>query len=130
MDPSALRRMSGLAGSKSPLLPTADLICSNHWIGLCRENPYKLEANKAEYRALSPRSVWLNSFDRFFMFSYALQLHKAGIVVRRYGAGSVSVIVPKFNYRDAYEIATGIGLIAPPSLIPDILVQEELGGNS
>lgn len=110
------------------MTPTADLICSNHWIGLCRENPYKLEANKAEYRALSPRAVWLNSFDRFFMFSYALQLHKAGIVVRRYGAGSVTVIVPKFNYRDAYEIATGIGLIAPPSLIPDILVQEELGG--
>lgn len=110
------------------MTPTADIIASNHWIGLCRENPYKLEANQAAYRALSPRAVWLNSFDRFMMLSYAIKLHKSGIVVRKYGAGSVFAVVPKYNYRDAYEIATSIGLVAPPSLIGDILVQEEFGG--
>lgn len=68
----------------------------------------------------------MTAIDRFMMFTYALQLHRAGITVKRYGAGSVMVVVPDGNYRDAYEIASSIGLIAPTTLVNDILVQEEL----
>jgi hypothetical protein len=106
------------------MTPTAEIISSNHWIGLSRENPFRLEPGKQ--RAISPRAAWITAIDRFLMFTYALQLHRAGIVVKRYGAGNVLVIVPDGNYRDAYEIATGIGLIAPTTLVNDILVQEEL----
>jgi len=106
------------------MTPTAELIFSNHWIGLSRENPFRLEPGKQ--RAISPRAAWMTAIDRFMMFTYALQLHRAGLTVKRYGAGSVMVIVPDGNYRDAYEIATSIGLIAPTTLVNDILVQEEL----
>lgn len=108
------------------MTPTAEIICSNHWIGLSRENPFRLEPGKQ--RAISPRAAWITAIDRFMMFTYALQLHRAGITVKRYGAGNVMVIVPDGNYRDAYEIATGIGLIAPTTLVNDIMVQEELQG--
>ncbi len=108
------------------MTPTAEIISSNHWIGLSRENPFRLEPGKQ--RAISPRAAWITAIDRFMMFTYALQLHRTGITVKRYGAGSVLVIVPDGNYRDAYEIATGIGLIAPATLVNDILVQEELQG--
>lgn len=106
------------------MTPTAEVIASNHWIGLSRENPFRLEPGKQ--RAISPRAAWMTAIDRFVMFTYALQLHRAGIAVKRYGAGNVLVIVPDGNYRDAYEIATGIGLVAPTTLINDIQVQEEL----
>lgn len=106
------------------MTPTAEIISSNHWIGLSRENPFRLEPGKQ--RAISPRAAWITAIDRFVMFTYALQLHRAGIAVKRYGAGNVLVIVPDGNYRDAYEIATGIGLVAPTTLVNDILVQEEL----
>lgn len=108
------------------MTPTAEIIASNHWISLARENPYRLEPNKPDFRAHSPRAAWITAIDRFVMFTYALQLHRAGIVIRKYGAGSVTVVVPKHNYRDAYEIATAVGLMAPPFLITDIQVQEEL----
>jgi hypothetical protein len=68
----------------------------------------------------------MTAIDRFLMFTYALQLHRAGVAIRRYGAGAVTVVVPKHNYRDAYEIATSIGLIAPPGLVADIETQDEL----
>lgn len=108
------------------MTPSAEIVSTNHWIGLSRENPYKLEAGKPEARAHSPRAAWITAIDRFLMFTYALQLHRAGIAIRKYGAGSVTAIVPKHNYRDAYEIATAVGLIGPPNLVTDILVQEEL----
>ncbi|KVR89543.1 hypothetical protein C3743_39920 [Burkholderia contaminans] len=111
------------------LSPSAEIIASNHWIGLSRENPFRLEPNKPALRAHSPRATWITSIDRFVMFTYALQLHRAGIAVRRYGAGAVTTVVPKHNYRDAYEIATAIGLSGPPSIVGDILVQEELQGH-
>ncbi|MBP8275304.1 MAG: hypothetical protein KAX55_00225 [Propionivibrio sp.] len=106
------------------MTPTAEIISSNHWIGLSRENPFRLEPGKQ--RAISPRAAWITAIDRFMMFTYALQLHRAGIAVKRYGAGNVQAVVPDGNYRDAYEIATSVGLIAPTTLVNDILVQEEL----
>lgn len=39
------------------------------------------------------------------MFGYALQLYRNGISVRRYGAGRVTAIVPKFNYEESYQIS-------------------------
>lgn len=60
------------------------------------------------------------------MFTYALQLHKAGFAIRKYGAGSVTCLVPKHNFKDAYDIASSIGLLAPPNMSPDIEVQEDL----
>ncbi|WP_285311263.1 hypothetical protein [Stenotrophomonas maltophilia] len=113
--------------SLQAMTPTAEIVASNHWIGLCRENPYQLEKiREATKRALSPRAVWLNAFDRFLMFTYAKQLYRAGISVRRYGAGRVNVLVPKYNYREAYEIATSVGLLAPPTVSTDVLIQEEM----
>lgn len=108
------------------MTPTAEIITSNHWLGLVKENCYRLEPKSADHRAISPRAAWMTAIDRFLMFTYALQLHRAGIVIRRYGAGAVTVMVPKHNYRDAYEIASAVGLIAPPTLINDIEVQDEL----
>jgi len=108
------------------MTPSAEVIASNHWIGLARENCFRLEPKSTEYRAIAPRAAWMTAIDRFVMFTYALQLHRAGIAIRRYGAGAVTVIVPKHNYRDAYEIATSIGLIAPPGLVADIETQDEL----
>jgi len=108
------------------MTPTAEIITTNHWLGLARENCYKLEPKSNEARAVSPRAAWLTAIDRFVMFTYSLQLHRAGIVIRRYGAGAVTALIPKHNYRDAYEIASAVGLIAPPTLINDIEVQEEL----
>lgn len=110
------------------LSPTAEIVASNHWIGLSRENPFRLEPTKPALRAHSPRATWITAIDRFVMFTYALQLHRAGIAVRRYGAGAVTAVVPKHNYRDAYEIATAIGLSGPPTIVDDILVQQELQG--
>ena len=74
----------------------------------------------------SARAAWLCATDRLIMFTYALQLHAAGIVVRKYGAGAVTVVVPKHNYREIYERATSIGLLAPLQLINDVEVQDEL----
>lgn len=108
------------------MTPTAEIIASNHWLGLARENCYRLEPKNNDARAVSPRAAWMTAIDRFLMFTYALQLHRAGIVVRRYGAGAVTALVPKHNYRDAYEIASAVGLIAPPTLVSDIEVQDEL----
>ncbi|MDH0342009.1 hypothetical protein [Chromobacterium haemolyticum] len=108
------------------MTPTAEIITSNHWLGLVKENCYRLEPKSTDHRAISPRAAWMTAIDRFLMFTYALQLHRAGIVIRRYGAGAVTVMVPKHNYRDAYEIASAVGLIAPPTLINDIEVQDEL----
>lgn len=107
------------------MTPSAEIIASNHWIGLSRENPYRLEAQK-EGRAHSPRATWITAYDRFLMFTHALKLHYAGLAVKRYGAGAVTVVVPKHNYRDAYELATGAGLLAPPFVANDIEVQEDL----
>ncbi len=121
-DTCALPRFSHMQA----MTPTAEIISSNHWIGLSRENPYRLEPGKQ--RAISPRAAWMTAIDRFMMFTYALQLHRAGITVKRYGAGSVMAIVPDGNYRDAYEIATGVGLLAPTTLVNDVLIQEELQG--
>lgn len=108
------------------MTPTAEVIATNHWLGLARENCYKLEPKANDARAVSPRAAWLTAVDRFVMFTYGLQLHRAGIVIRRYGAGAITTLIPKHNYRDAYEIASAVGLIAPPSLVSDINVQEEL----
>lgn len=108
------------------MTPTAELIASNHWVGLARENPYQMEAGKPENRALSPRATWINALDRFLMFGYALQLYRNGISVRRYGAGRITAIVPKFNYRECYEVASAIGLLAPPTIAPDIGIQQGL----
>jgi hypothetical protein len=108
------------------MTPTAEILVTNHWLGLAKENCYRLEPKSTDHRAVSPRAAWLTAIDRFYMFTYALQLHRAGMVIRRYGAGAVTVMIPKHNYRDAYEIASAVGLIAPPSLINDIEVQDEL----
>lgn len=106
--------------------PTAEIICSNHWVSLCRENPYTFERNQADQRVLSPRAVWLNAMDRFYCFTYAVQLHRAGVLVKRYGAGTVSCIVPKFNYRQVYEAACSIGLLSPSKIVSEILMQGDL----
>ncbi|MGX9960618.1 hypothetical protein ACW0US_17870 [Xanthomonas euvesicatoria] len=111
------------------MTPTAELIATNHWISLARENPYNLEQVRSPAeRALSPRAAWLNAMDRFMMYTYAIQLYKAGITVRRYGAGRVTVVVPKYSYRDCYEIASAVGLLAPPTVSTDIHIQDELQG--
>ena len=107
------------------MTPTADIIASNHWIGLARSNPWSLE-RKDKGRAWSPRAIWLNAIDRFLAFTYALRLYRAGIAVYRYGAGRITAIVPKYHYRDAYEVATSCGLLAPPSIAPDIRIQKGL----
>ncbi|MGH8156555.1 MAG: hypothetical protein ACREPQ_00415 [Rhodanobacter sp.] len=107
------------------MTPSAEILASNHWIGLSRENPYRLEAQK-DGRAHSPRATWITAYDRFLMFTHALKLHYAGLAVKRYGAGAVTVVVPKHNYRDAYELATATGLLAPPYVANDIEVQEDL----
>ncbi|NMX77606.1 hypothetical protein HBO23_32075 [Pseudomonas sp. WS 5532] len=111
------------------MAPTAELISMNHWIGLTRENCYRLEPKSTEYRAISPRAAWMTAIDRFMMFTYALQLHRAGIIIRKYGAGGVTCLIPKHNFKDAYEIAASIGLISPPNISSDIEVQEELQGH-
>ncbi|MBB3923895.1 hypothetical protein [Xanthomonas arboricola] len=111
------------------MTPTAEIIASNHWISLARENPYNLEQVRSpQERALSPRAAWLNAMDRFMMYTYAIQLYRAGITVRRYGAGRVTAVVPKYNYRDTYEIASTIGLLAPPTISTDIRIQDGLQG--
>lgn len=107
------------------MTPSAEILASNHWIGLSRENPYRLEAQK-DGRAHSPRATWITACDRFLMFTHALKLHRSGLAVKRYGAGAVTVVVPKHNYRDAYELATAAGLLAPPNIANDIEVQEDL----
>jgi hypothetical protein len=107
------------------MTPSAEVIATNHWIGLSRENPYRMESQR-EGRAYSPRATWITAFDRFLMFTHALKLHHAGLAVKRYGAGAVTVVVPKHNYRDAYELATAVGLLAPPYMPNDIEVQEDL----
>lgn len=112
--------------SMQAMTPTADVVLTNHWIGLARENCYRLEPKATPHRAVSPRAAWLTALDRFWMFSYALQLHRAGLVVRKYGAGSVIVVVPKHNYKEAYEIATEIGLLAPPNFASDVEMQREM----
>ncbi|MCX4116289.1 hypothetical protein U1710_02445 [Aeromonas caviae] len=106
--------------------PTAEIICSNHWVSLCKENPYSLEANKADQRQISPRAVWLNSMDRFFCFSYAAKLASFGITVKRYGAGSIMCVVPKYHYKEVFEAACSIGLLSPSKIISEILMQEDL----
>ncbi|CRN68578.1 TPA: hypothetical protein L4623_005372 [Pseudomonas aeruginosa] len=106
--------------------PGAELLAMNHWVGLSRENCYRLEPKSTEYRAVSPRAAWITAVDRFLMFTYALQLHKAGFAIRKYGAGSVTCLVPKHNFKDAYDIASSIGLLAPPNMSSDIEVQEDL----
>jgi len=109
------------------MTPTAEIVASNHWIGLSRENPFNLEKLRdPSQRALSPRAVWLNATDRFQMYTYAIQLYRSGISVRRYGAGRVTAIVPKFNYRPTYEIASSIGLLAPPTVSTDVAIQDEI----
>jgi len=110
------------------MTPTAEIVVTNHWLGLVKENPYKLEAKATTARAVSARAAWMTAIDRLMMFSYALQLHRSGLAVRRYGSGSVLVLVPRHNYRDAYEIAGSIGLMAPPNLVSDMEVQEDLHG--
>ncbi|TAL63652.1 MAG: hypothetical protein EPN79_15980 [Burkholderiaceae bacterium] len=107
------------------MTPSAELIASNHWIGLSRENPYRLETQR-DGRAHSPRATWITAYDRFLMFTHALKLHRYGLAVKRFGAGAVTVIVPKHNYRDAYELATASGLLAPPNIFNDIEIQEDL----
>lgn len=108
------------------MTPTAEIVASNHWVGLARENPFQMEPGKPDQRAMSPRATWINALDRFLMFGYALQLYRNGISVRRYGAGRVTAIVPRFNYRESYEIASAIGLLAPPTVAPDIGIQQGL----
>lgn len=110
------------------MTPTADIVAHNHWVGLQRENPYSLEMAAAKQRTLSPRAVWLNAMDRFRMFTFALQLHREGLIVKRYGVGSVYLMVPKGAYRDAYEVASSVGLVGPTALVNDVLMQEELHG--
>lgn len=107
------------------MTPSAEVLAGNHWIGLSRENPYRLESQK-DGRAHSPRATWITAYDRFLMFTYALKLFRFGLSIKRYGAGAVTVVVPKHNYRDAYELATAVGLLAPPHVINDIGVQEAL----
>jgi hypothetical protein len=85
-----------------------------------------LEAKATEYRAVSPRAVWLTAIDRFLMFTYALQLYKAGITVKKYGAGSVVILAPKYCYREIYEIASSIGLVAPTYLLTDMDIQQAM----
>lgn len=109
--------------SLQAMTPTAEIIASNHWVGLARENPYQLEAGKPERRAIAPRATWINALDRFLMFGYALQLYRNGISVRRYGAGRITAIVPKYNYEESYLIACAVGLLAPPTIAPDIGIQ-------
>ena len=116
-----LPRFSGL----QEMTPTADIIASNHWIGLARSNPWTFE-RRSRGRAWSPRAIWINAIDRFLMFTYALRLYRAGIAVYRYGAGRITAVVPKYHYRDAYEVATSCGLLAPPSITPDIRIQRGL----
>lgn len=106
------------------MTPTAEIVASNHWLGLCRNNPYRLEPSRD--RVVSPRAAWMSAIDRFLMFTYARQLHDRGMAVRRYGAGGVTVVVPDGNYRDAYEVACELGLMAPTTLVNDIHIQEEL----
>lgn len=109
------------------MTPTAELVASNHWIGLSRENPYNLEkVRDVSQRALSPRAAWLNAVDRFQMYTYAIQLYRAGISVRRYGAGRITAVVPKYNYRHCYEIASSVGLLAPPTVSTDVGIQDEI----
>lgn len=108
------------------IMPTAQILATNHWVGLCRENPYKLEPTKGGERRTSPRAAWLTAVDRFNMFTAALQMHQAGYAVVCYGAGSVIARVPRFNYGDAYEIAKAIGLLAPTTMSEDIEIQEDL----
>lgn len=108
------------------IMPTTQLWATNHWIGLCRENPYRLEPGGREQRRTSPRAAWMTAVDRFLMFTSALQLHEAGIAVRSYGAGTVVASVPKYNYRDAYEVAKSVGLLAPTTMAEDIDVQEDM----
>lgn len=107
------------------MTPTAEIVATNHWLGLCRNNPFRLEPSKE--RVISPRAAWLAAIDRFLMFTYARRLHARGIAVKRYGAGGVMVVVPDGNYRDAYEAACEMGLLAPTTLVNDIHIQEELG---
>lgn len=108
------------------IMPSTQILVTNHWIGLCRENPYRLEPGKHNERRTSPRAAWLTAVDRFQMFTSALQLHQAGFTVSYYGAGSVIARVPKYHYRDAYEVAKQIGLLAPTTMAADIDVQEDL----
>lgn len=107
------------------MTPTAEIVASNHWIGLARNNPWTLE-RVDKGRAWSPRAIWINAVDRFLTFTYALKLYRAGIAVHRYGAGRVTAIVPKYHYQDAYEVASACGLLAPPTIAPDIRIQSEL----
>ncbi|MCC8799167.1 hypothetical protein Q6A26_03915 [Xanthomonas euvesicatoria pv. eucalypti] len=108
------------------MTPNTQILATNHWIGLCRENPYRLEPGKSSERRTSPRAAWLTSVDRFHMFTSALSLHQAGFTICYYGAGCVVARVPKFNYRDAYEVAVAAGLLAPTTMSEDIDVQEDL----
>ncbi|MGH8603287.1 MAG: hypothetical protein ACREXR_11105 [Gammaproteobacteria bacterium] len=108
------------------IMPTTQVWATNHWVGLCRENPYRLEPTKFVDRRTSPRAAWLTSIDRHIMFGAALQFHQAGFTPTNYGAGNVIVRVPKYNYRDAYDVGTAIGLLAPTTVAEDIAVQEDL----
>ncbi|THD10611.1 hypothetical protein B1808_14755 [Pseudofulvimonas gallinarii] len=60
------------------------------------------------------------------MYTYAIQLYRAGISVRRYGAGRITAVVPKYNYRHCYEIASSVGLLAPPTVSTDVGIQDEI----
>ncbi len=108
------------------MTPSAELLAANHWTGLCRENPWRLDQVPTDQRGLSPRAVWITAIDRFLMFTYAYRLHKAGLMVRLYGGGAVVVAVPKHAYREAFEIAAHCGLLAPTQISSDIDIQEDL----
>lgn len=123
--PERCRFPTTLTGLQT-IMPTTQIIASNHWVGLCRENPYRLQPGRGTERRTSPRAAWLTSVDRFTMFSHALQLHQAGFTVGYYGAGNVIARVPKFNYRDAYEVAKATGLLAPTTMSEEIDMQEDL----
>ena len=112
------------------MTPSAELLAANHWTGLCRENPWRLDQVPTDQRGLSPRAVWITAIDRFLMFTYAYRLHKAGLMVRLYGGGAVVVAVPKHAYREAFEIAAQCGLLAPTQISSDIDMQEDLAGEA
>jgi len=60
-------------------------------------------------------AAWLRARDRMAMFSYAQKLHAKGLNVWGYGGGNVVVLYPEGGLRNALDVSTDIGLLAPAS---------------
>lgn len=105
-------------GPMSPMSTVLGLMAECHWMALSARSRHPVTKSKS---MVSPRACWLRAADRFLCFSVAMTVAALGYNIISYGAGMITVSVPKEALLQLSQNASDLGLIFPAGVLNQIV---------